>query len=183
MKTFLEADAEAIGRWVTRVVKSPEAHELLGPMIPDRKNSWTQGGCCVLAMALQEYLGRGKLMMMTRGGTVVHVLLELGGVLIDAEGAHTKAGVESAWTNPMGAPANVVPFDAGLADQSGVRCPDPGPFVWYLERIQPRMRFYRSGSFDPTQRVDFGRRTRAGVRFSGCGCGGRRCGGLGRRWR
>jgi len=183
MKTSLEADAEAIGRWVVGVVGRPEVHGLLGAMIPDRRNSWTRGGCCVLAMALQEYLGRGKLMMVSRGGGVVHVMLELGGVLIDADGAHTQAGVETTWGNPMGSPASVAPFDAGLANQSGVRCPDPEPIVWYLERVQPRMRFYPRGSFDPTMRVDLGRRTRNGVRFSGCGCGGRRCGGLGRRWR
>lgn len=177
MKTSLKADAQAIGRWVARVVKSPEAHELLGPMIPDRRNSWTRGGCCVLAMALHEYLGRGNLMMVSRRGGVVHIMLELGGVFIDADGPHTKGEVETTWGNPMGSPAAVAPFDAGLANQSGVRCPDPEPFVWYLERVQPRIRFSglgssgydvpmarsrsrgRMGAFNPTMRVAFGRRS------------------------
>jgi hypothetical protein len=146
-----EKTARAIGKWVRSVVNTKGAHAVLGPMIPDRRNSWTRGGCCALAIALQEYLGRGTLWMVTRDKDVVHVVLELGGLYIDADGAHTASGLRRAWGSTtgvgtiridyLGTTADLEPFDAQRADASGVKCPDPGPLVRYFQRLHHGFRF------------------------------------------
>lgn len=127
-------------------------------MIPSKRNSWTRGGCCVLAMALQQFLGRGKLWSLVRGGGVVHVVLELEpGVFIDADGAHTEDELQDTWSStrlPGWREPYLEPFDLERAADNGVKCPDPWPLVQYFLRVANR------GTFSPTMRVDYATRSR-----------------------
>lgn len=146
----MAASPKAIGKWVTQAVHRPEAYAILGPMIPKKRNSWTRGGCCVLAMALQRYLRRGRLMMLQRDGELVHVVLELDGYFIDADGAHTEDELENEWGRvpTMGSiwrNAIVLPFDGEKLAHDGVECPDPTPIVRYFRKVGKGVRFSSAG--------------------------------------
>lgn len=133
----------------------PDAYKLLGPMIKPKPNSWTRGGCCVFAMALQEHLGRGELKMIERNGKVVHVVLKLGRKYVDGDGVHTKTELMSDWSDrPILTRAQELPLrkegtrlldlDVKAARKSGVRCPSPTKIVRYLERYAAEKKAMRS---------------------------------------
>jgi hypothetical protein len=80
-------DATTFGRWIKRILDTPEAYEVLGPV-----GTWQAGGCWILAEAIQKVLGpKAKLVAIASTRTPVeHVVVEFDGKYIDADGAFTE---------------------------------------------------------------------------------------------
>jgi hypothetical protein len=121
--------ARDLGRAIRRAVKSDEAYAILG-----KHGTWTAGGCWILAAALKRLLGRrSRLAVVRRGEEPVaqHILVELDGVFLDADGASTEEQLLRRWRDLEGvqspgvtaltadmarrARADSIPFSAGKA--------------------------------------------------------------------
>ena len=139
-------DPKRFGERLAITVHHPEAYEILRPMVRPKPGDWMKGGCCVLAKALQQYLGFGELWMVIinrgvgpRDGEIVHVVLKVDNSYFDAEGCHSKSGLIKAWKQWYSQSGiSLRPFDAAAARREGLSCPNPQPIVRYLERRMSR---------------------------------------------
>lgn len=121
---------EEFGREIAKVVQTDEAYEILGPLIAPKPNSWSRGGCCALALALQQ-IRPSQLRMVVRRSRPVHVVYVDGDIYIDAEGPQTIEELEMRWSLPS-APARVKDLDPDLLERADIKCPHPEPLVEYL---------------------------------------------------
>jgi hypothetical protein len=74
----------------------PEPYRLLDRAVPG--GNFGEGGCLILATALQRVLG-GELFAVYRGDAVMdHVVLKLDGRFLDVDGSHTEEELLDYWT-------------------------------------------------------------------------------------
>ena len=121
--------ARDLGRAIRRAVKSDEAYAILG-----KHGTWTEGGCWILAAALKRLLGRrSRLAAVRRSDEPVaqHILVELDGAFLDADGISTREQLLRRWRDLEGIPnpsvtamtaemarrarSDGIPFSAGKA--------------------------------------------------------------------
>jgi len=104
------SSAHDFGRAVMGAVHTDEAYSVLAPLIAPKPTSWSRGGCCALALALQR-VRPAQLRMVVRRGRPVHVVYVDGDVYIDAEGPQTLDELEAKWSMPA-SPARVRKLDS-----------------------------------------------------------------------
>jgi hypothetical protein len=87
------------GRRLRRLLQTDEAYEILGPDGGD----WTAGGCWVLGEALTAWAGSaaGRYVVIDYG-TPHHMVIRLGGLYVDGDGASTKRSLLKRWAEVEG---------------------------------------------------------------------------------
>ncbi len=82
-------------------------------------DTWTAGGCWVLAAALHSILPRSSLVAVTDDGVVQHVLVRWSGRYWDADGGSSKQALLRRWRDVEGLRApRLEEFDASVEEDS-----------------------------------------------------------------
>jgi len=80
-----------------RTLRTNAAYEVLG----DKVDTWTSGGCLLLATTLHEMFG-GELRGVWSNGILQHAVLKIGDVYVDADGTSTETQILARWRTEEG---------------------------------------------------------------------------------
>lgn len=107
-----------LGTQVAVVAASDEAYGILSR---HGLETWTSGGCSVLAAALEKAVD-GRPYALVRGdGVVDHIVSRVGDAYIDADGAYSGPGVRSKHEALEGHRVRLVALESAVID--GISCP------------------------------------------------------------
>jgi hypothetical protein len=95
-------NAQTLGKALKRYFRSDRAYELLDSSKETKGTSWQSGGCWPLAEALHSLLPGSELVAVVSDGVQHHVLVNLHGWYLDADGASSQRALLSRWHKQEG---------------------------------------------------------------------------------
>lgn len=103
-------ESRTLGRLkgLKRVLSTNAAYEVLG----DKVDTWTSGGCLLLATTLHELFG-GELCGVWSNGILQHAVVKIGDAYVDADGISTETQLLARWRTQEGLASPVLgPYEA-----------------------------------------------------------------------
>lgn len=83
-----------LGRRIREILSSDEAHQILDDF---GAKSWVAGGCQILAMSLEEWLGDVAPVFLVSENGYMHTAIRIGDCYLDADGASTEKQLLKRW--------------------------------------------------------------------------------------